>query len=193
MRRGQLRFASFQLYIVTLLGREMLIMELEKIDLFKAAMGNYPTGVTVVTALDENDQPIGLTVNSFASVSLDPLLVLWSIDKRVSTYDTFAKIDQFAINILANDQADVAMLFASRNVDRFSNCDWTLSENHLPVIKNANATLQCKTFKHVEAGDHMILIGEIIDIDVDQKNPLLYHNRKMGALPAVFHEENGGV
>lgn len=171
----------------------MLKMGLEKVDLFKAAMGNYPTGVTVVTALDENNQPIGLTVNSFASVSLDPLLVLWSIDKRVSTYDTFAKIDQFAINILSHNQADIAMLFASRNEDRFNNCDWTLSENHLPVIKNTNATLQCKTFKHVEAGDHMILIGEIIDIEVDVKTPLLYHNRKIDALPAEFHKENVGV
>lgn len=168
-------------------------MQMEKVDSFKEAMSNYPTGVTVVTAIDENDTPIGLTVNSFASVSLDPLLVLWSIDKRVSTYDTFTKIDQFAINILGDDQADIASLFASRHQDRFANCDWHQSEHQLPIIKDAIASLQCKTFKRVEAGDHMILIGEIIEIEVEKKLPLLYHDRKMGAFPTAFHEENRSV
>lgn len=166
---------------------------MDNVDLFKRAMGNYPTGVTVVTALDKEGAPIGLTVNSFASVSLDPLLVLWSIDKRVSTYDTFKEIDQFAINILGDNQADIANLFASHHQDRFANCEWHQSAHQLPIIKDAIASLQCKTFKRVEAGDHMILIGEIIDIDVEKKSPLLYHGRKMGALPTAFHEENGGV
>lgn len=75
-----------------------------KVNSFKEAMANYPTGVSVVTAIDENDNPIGLTVNSFASVSVDPLLILWSIDNKVSTYEAFKKVDQFAVNILADDQ-----------------------------------------------------------------------------------------
>ena len=161
----------------------------DKTNAFKEAMANYPTGVTIVTAIDDNDNPIGLTVNSFASVSLDPLLVLWSIDKRVSTYETFKKIDQFAINLLADNQADIALLFARSHQDRFANCDWYQSPHQLPIIKGAMATLQCKTFKQIEAGDHMILIGEIIDIDIDKKVPLVYHGRKMGALPASFHSE----
>src|SRR5699024_5866936 len=74
---------------------------IERVAMFKKALGNYPTGISVVTAIDENNEPIGLTVNSFASVSIDPLLVLWSIDQNVTTYDTFRKIDKFAINILA--------------------------------------------------------------------------------------------
>lgn len=161
----------------------------EKTNAFKEAMANYPTGVTVVTAIDDNDNPIGLTVNSFASVSLDPLLVLWSIDKRVSTYETFKKIDQFAINLLADNQADIASLFAKSHQDRFANCDWYQSQHQLPIIKGAMASLQCKTFKQIEAGDHTILIGEIIAIDVEKKGPLVYHGRKMGALPASFHEQ----
>ena len=166
---------------------------MEKVNAFKEAMANYPTGVTVVTAMDENNTPIGLTVNSFASVSLDPLLVLWSIDKRVSTHDTFNEIDQFAINILGGNQADIANLFAGSQQDRFGNCEWHQSVHQLPLIDDAIAKLQCKTFKRVEAGDHMILIGEIIDIDVEKNVPLLYHGRKMGALPTAFHEENGGA
>lgn len=165
-------------------------INLDKVNYFKEAMANYPTGVTVVTAIDEEGNPIGLTVNSFASVSIDPLLILWSIDKRVSTYELFKKVDKFAVNILAENQAEVASLFASRtsNQKRFSNSDWDLSEYNLPVIKGTMATLQCKTFKQIEAGDHTILIGEISEISVEKKSPLVYHGRKMGALPASFHE-----
>lgn len=161
----------------------------EKVNYFKEAMANYPTGVTVVTAIDEKDTPIGLTVNSFASVSLDPLLILWSIDKRVSTYEAFKKVDTFAVNILADNQAEIASLFASRKQDRFANCEWYHSEHQLPIIKGTIATLQCRNFKQVEAGDHMILVGEVIDITVEDQTPLLYHGRKMGPLPAIFHNE----
>lgn len=158
------------------------------VSLFKEAMGNYPTGVTVVTAFDENDKPIGLTVNSFASVSLDPLLILWSIDKKVFTYDTFKKIDKFAVNILASDQKDTALLFATRDADRFGNSKWDTSEFGLPILKETLASLQCKTFQTVEAGDHTILIGEVMDIHVEEKDPLLYHARNIGPFPKSFHE-----
>jgi len=114
-----------------------------KVNSFKEAMANYPTGVSVVTAIDENDNPIGLTVNSFASVSVDPLLILWSIDNKVSTYEAFKKVDQFAVNILADDQEKIASTFA-RSIDsheRFANSRWYQSEHHLPIIKDATATL----------------------------------------------------
>lgn len=162
----------------------------EKVNSFKEAMGNYPTGVTVVTAIDDKGDPMGLTVNSFASVSLEPLLILWSIDQKVSTYEAFKKVDKFVVNILADNQAEIASLFASPigNPERFINSDWDLSKYSLPIIKDAMATLQCKTFKQIEAGDHTILIGEVSEITVERKSPLVYHGRKMGALPASFHE-----
>lgn len=161
----------------------------EQIDRFKKAMGNYPTGVTVVTAFDENNKPIGLTVNSFASVSLDPLLILWSIDNRVSTYESFLKTDKFSINILASDQSDLCTLFSSRVEDRFGQCDWKESDLNLPILSDALAVLQCKTFKKVEAGDHTIMIGEVIDITNEEKEPLLYHRRNLGAIPEEFYKK----
>lgn len=170
------------------MGDELMDTESKNVSLFKEAMGNYPTGVTVVTAFDEKQQPIGLTVNSFASVSLDPLLILWSIDKKVFTYDTFTKIDKFAVNILAGDQKETALLFATRDADRFGNSEWHKSEFGLPIIEGTLASLQCKTFQAVEAGDHTILIGEVMDIQVENKNPLLYHERNIGPFPTVFHE-----
>lgn len=159
-----------------------------EISRFRELMGNYPTGVTVVTTIDENDVPLGFTVNSFASVSLDPLLILWSIDKQVSTYDTFVQTDKFAVNVLASDQGDICTLFASREIDRFQNCQWSYSDNKLPIISNVAGVLECKTVQTIEAGDHTILIGEVIAIQSENKNPLLYHNRKFGAIPDQFYE-----
>lgn len=161
---------------------------MEKTDVFKQVMGNYPTGVTVVTTVNEEGTPLGLTVNSFASVSLDPLLILWSIDKNVSSYEPFSKTDKFAVHVLASDQGDICSLFATKGVDRFSNCDWELSKNNLPIIKGAAGVLQCETFNRVEAGDHMILIGKVIDIENAGKEPLLYHKRKFGKIPEQFYE-----
>lgn len=161
--------------------------KLDQVASFKAAMGNYPTGVTVVTAYNQEGKPMGMTVNSFASVSLDPLLVLWSIDKRVFSYEDFLKVDKFTVNILAADQGDLCNLFSSKVEDRFSQCDWNESELNLPVLSNSLAVLQCKMFKQIEAGDHTIIIGEVLDIHNDSKEPLLYHRRTIGAIPKEFY------
>ncbi|OUB06425.1 oxygenase [Bacillus thuringiensis serovar yunnanensis] len=157
------------------------------VSLFKKVMGNYPTGVTVVTTVDEHQVPLGLTVNSFASVSIDPILILWSIDTRVSSYKSFIKTDKFAVHVLSSDQGDICNLFASKGNDRFENCEWTLSEQNLPIISGSAGVLQCKTAKTIEAGDHMILIGEVVDIQYKNKEPLLYHQRNIGKIPEVFY------
>lgn len=161
----------------------------KKVEIYKQAMANYPTGVNVVTTTDENGEPVGLTVNSFASVSLDPLLVLWSIGDGVSTYAPFAETEKYAVNILGTSQTDIAYLFAGKEKDRFGNCEWEMSKHGLPIISGANATLQCKLYKRIKAGDHLILIGEVIDIQVKEEKPLLYHNRKIAPFPASFHTD----
>ncbi|MEK3934903.1 flavin reductase family protein [Sporosarcina sp. FSL W7-1349] len=155
--------------------------------LFRDVMGNYPTGVTVVTTKDGQGTPVGLTVNSFASVSLDPLLILWSIDHAVSSLDVFKEAGKFAVNILAGDQPDLCKTFASKDTDRFANCVWKTSEHGLPVIENTFAVLQCETYKMVEAGDHTIMIGKVLDIEKKEKEPMLYHRRQFGSIPLSFY------
>jgi len=163
---------------------------IEKQDLFKEALGNYPTGVTIVTTTDENKTPLGLTVNSFASVSLDPLLVLWSIDHKVSSIEAFRNRGKFAIHILAGNQAELCKTFSSKNVDRFATCNWSFSSADLPVIEGAFAVLECETYETIEAGDHTILIGAVQNIQVNKElNPMLYHRRHFGEIPAEFHSE----
>lgn len=158
-----------------------------KIDQFKTAMGNYPTGVTVITTYNRAGEPIGLTVNSFASVSLEPTLILWSIDSRVSSYDEFMTVDRFAVNILAADQGDVCKTFASRIEDRFGQVQWEKSALELPILQDTLATLECKIHTRVDAGDHTTIIGEILDITNRDKKPLLYHKRHFGEIPETFY------
>lgn len=166
-----------------------MLNHMNNVSLFKDVMGNYPTGVTVVTTVDENGNPIGLTVNSFASVSLEPLLILWSIDKRVSTYHSFINTDQFAVHVLSENQGAICSLFASKGIDRFKHCEWKFSNNRLPIIFGASGVLHCKTFKTIEAGDHTILIGEVFEIENENIEPLLYHRRNFGKIPETFYTE----
>lgn len=162
----------------------------EQQTLFKEVMGNYPTGVTVVTGVMEDGTPVGLTVNSFASVSLDPLMVLWSIDHRVSTIKAFTEGGKFAIHVLAGEQQELCQTFATKGADRFSQCKWEMSENGLPIIEGAFGVFECETFKAIEAGDHTVLIGNVTNIRLDkEKDPMLYHRRCFGPIPAEFYTE----
>ncbi|MFC5591465.1 flavin reductase family protein [Sporosarcina soli] len=162
----------------------------EKQELFKQVMGNYPTGVTIVTTIGKDGKPVGLTVNSFASVSLDPLLLLWSIDHRVSSLKAFTEGGKFAVHVLAGEQQELCKTFASKVEDRFSTCDWQVSENGLPLIDGAFGVFECKTFQAIEAGDHTVLIGKVIDLQVNQeKEPMLYHRREFGPIPENFYRQ----
>lgn len=160
----------------------------EKQQVFKDIMGNYPTGVTIITTTAGSGVPVGLTVNSFASVSLDPLMLLWSIDHRVSSLKEFTEGGKFAVHVLAENQTEICKTFASSHEDRFSVCEWTQSDNGLPIIEGAFGVFECELFKAVEAGDHTILIGNVVDLKVDiTKDPMLYHRRVFGSIPAEFY------
>jgi flavin reductase (DIM6/NTAB) family NADH-FMN oxidoreductase RutF len=155
-----------------------------QVELYKEIMGSYPTGVTIVTTTD-NNRPVGLTVNSFASVSLDPLMVLWCIDKGSDSLESFRNADMFAVNILAGHQTDACWVFASsKEKERFSKVEWELSANNLPVLKDVFGVLECKKVQEVDAGDHIILIGKVIDLDKNHTDPMLYYRRSVGPVPS---------
>ena len=132
-----------------------------KIRELRDAFGSFMTGVTVVTTCKDDGSPLGFTANSFASVSLDPALLLVSIAKTSSNYEHFANTSHFAINILAEEQKDVSNTFARPSDDRFANLDWSISENKNPIIGNVSAWFDCTTHQIVDAGDHAILIGKV--------------------------------
>ncbi|MFV5462671.1 flavin-dependent trigonelline monooxygenase reductase component [Acinetobacter towneri] len=134
-----------------------------KIRELRDAFGSFMTGVTVVTTCKDDGTPLGFTANSFASVSLDPALLLVSIAKTSSNYNNFANASHFAINILAEEQKDISNTFARPSDDRFANLAWTKSSSHNPVIDQVSAWFDCTTYQVVDAGDHAILIGKVED------------------------------
>jgi flavin reductase (DIM6/NTAB) family NADH-FMN oxidoreductase RutF len=142
----------------------------------RAALGLFATGVTIVTALADTGEPVGLTVNSFNSVSLDPPLVLWSLALRSSALTAFERAERYAIHILSADQKDIAELFARRGDDRFAAIDWAPGQFGAPVIAGAAALFECRARSRYVEGDHVILVGEVERC-----------TSRSGVTPLIFH------
>lgn len=141
---------------------------------FRKALGSYPTGVTVVTTRDADGTPRGFTANSFTSVSLTPPLILVCIAKTAHSHATFVAAPSFAVNVLADSQRAVSSLFASKQPEKFGQCTWTDGITGSPVIEGSVATFDCRQHQCVDAGDHTILIGEVVDLRQQQSRPLGY-------------------
>ncbi|WP_339503593.1 p-hydroxyphenylacetate 3-hydroxylase reductase component [Pseudomonas silesiensis] len=142
---------------------------------FRRALGNFATGVTVVTAATASGRKVGVTANSFNSVSLDPPLVLWSIDKRSSSHEAFDEASHFAVNVLAADQIDLSNNFARPKDDRFAGIEYDPGEGGAPVFADCSARFHCEKFQQVDGGDHWIMIGKVVAFDDFGRSPLLYH------------------
>lgn len=127
----------------------------------RSAFGRFMTGVTIVTSLDADGKPAGFTANSFSSVSLDPPLLSVCPGRFLSTFPVFAACDRFAVSILAEGQEGISNTFASYKGDRFARTPWTPDAQGIPLIDGAVAQFSCTTHARVEAGDHIILIGEV--------------------------------
>jgi len=128
-------------------------------DAFREALGCFATGVTVVTAMWRG-QPAAITVNSFASVSLDPPLVLWNLDRSSLRVDTFGVAERYSIHVMAEDQLNTALRFANDGLD-FGHVDWSQDDTGRPILKECLARFDCTLFNRIDAGDHMILVGRV--------------------------------
>ena len=138
----------------------------------RRALGAFATGVTVVTTVDADGAPRGFTANSFTSVSLDPPLILVCLAKRAASCPVFQAAQSFAVNILCEDQRAVSTAFSSPTADRFSSVDWSARATGCPVFADVVAWLDCRMQEVVDAGDHYILIGRVVDYDYAAANPL---------------------
>lgn len=141
---------------------------------YRQALGAFLTGVTVVTAFDEQGEPRGFTANSFTSVSLDPPLVLVCIAKQAGSFPMFAAADGYAINILSESQQGVSRVFAAPTEDRFSHVEWRTGPAGHPVFEQAAAWLDCRRHDLVDAGDHVIMIGRVVGYHHTVQPPLGY-------------------
>ncbi|WP_286239497.1 flavin reductase [Neptuniibacter halophilus] len=142
---------------------------------FRRALAQFPTGVTVITTLDGDSQPVGVTASSFNSVSIDPPLILWSIDKGAYSLETFRTAEFFAVNVLGRDQVDISNRFASRGEDKFKGVEYSAGAGGSPVLQDYAAQFECKTWAVYEGGDHLILVGEVLDYRYqDIQHPLVF-------------------
>lgn len=145
---------------------------------FRNALGRFGTGVTIVTT-SAGDTPLGITVNSFASVSLDPALVLWSPAKASYRFDQFESAKHFAIHVLDHSQAELATQFA-RNAQSFDHCDWRMSEQGVPIIDNTIACFECQRVSTIDGGDHAIVVGKVVRVVNRGGEPLMFVGGQYG-------------
>ena len=146
------------------------------------ALGQFATGVTIITTQTEAGERVGLTANSFNSVSLEPALVLWSLGKNQGSCDAFRSCTHFAINILADSQLDLSRRFSSFVQDRFDGVDYSCDEFGVPLIDGCAGWLVCKHQQHYELGDHFLFIGKVEALGGAGGLPLVYHAGKYAQL-----------
>jgi flavin reductase (DIM6/NTAB) family NADH-FMN oxidoreductase RutF len=143
---------------------------------FFAVMSSFASGVTVVTTV-LNGKPMGLTVSAFTSLSADPMLVLVSVDRRGASHDALIAAGAFAVNILAEGQADLSTRFASKVEDKFEGVPYQLGPNGLPLLDGALAYVECRTAETLPGGDHTIFVGAVLGGAANAGSPLLYFRR----------------
>ncbi len=143
-----------------------------KVATLRQVFGSFMTGVTVVTTIDRQRRPRGLTANSFTSVSMEPPLVLVCIGQSAASHAEFCSTDYFAINILSVTQQSLSRLFASKAVDKFEQAMWRQERSGSPVLEGALAWIDCAVHEKITVGDHTILIGRVLDLGRNHGLPL---------------------
>lgn len=151
---------------------------------FRQALGHFPTGVAIVTTRTGDGHPVGLTINSFTSLSLDPPLIMWSLDNRARSLSIFENCNYFAINIISSAQVDAAMGFANPKVeDKFGLVSHADGEEGVPLIDHCVATFVCKNYRQYEGGDHTIFIGRVVRHNtITEQEPAVFHRGKFTRL-----------
>jgi len=166
----------------------------------RGALGSFATGVTIVTTCDTQGNDVGLTANSFNSVSLDPPMVLWSLARTALSVSAFVASPYFAVHVLAADQEPLSNLFARRGAEKFAGLALERGAGNVPLLPGCAARFVCRTAYQHEGGDHIIFVGEILSLDHSERAPLVFHGgayavaaRKAANLSNGAAAKNGGA
>lgn len=149
----------------------------------RTALGQFATGVTIVTACSPQGLPVGMTASSFNSVSLSPALVLWSVGNYSPLMPIFRDAAHYAIHVLSEEQQALALQFSKRGIDRFAAVKWHANAHGVPILEGALATFECQSRSQYAEGDHLILVGEVQQCRQGTGRPLLYHGGQLQSLP----------
>ena len=139
------------------------------------ALSAFATGVAVVTARDPHGNAVAMTVNSFTTVSLEPPLVLWSVHRGIGPFDAFNVASHYAVHVLHAGQEDVARHFAQDMDDKFAGIRFTSGIEGLPLLEDFTARFQCRVEQRLDGGDHVMLLGRVLDLDHRPGEPLVFH------------------
>jgi flavin reductase (DIM6/NTAB) family NADH-FMN oxidoreductase RutF len=154
---------------------------------YRKALGCFATGIAIVTASGPNEKHFGLTINSFSSVSLDPPLVLWSLQNNSPSLPIFKACHHFGISILREGQEEISSRFASKAENKFEGIEVLLSETGVPLISGALAHFECKNEIQHPGGDHLIFLGEVVHYQWSNGHPLLFYRGNYGKLAIAEH------
>lgn len=141
---------------------------------FRACLGQFATGVTVVTCSGDGGQPCGITANSFSSVSLDPPLVLWNIAKSSNSLQAFLDASHFGVHILSEDQLPLSIQFSKSDHTLFNGVRFEKTETGIPLLPGCLATFECSTHRIHDSGDHHIIVGHVDRFRWERGDPLLF-------------------
>lgn len=155
---------------------------------FRNALGNFATGVTIITGKGPDGALIGITANSFNSVSLDPPLILWSLDKGSPSLKALEESSHFCVHILKDDQGDLCMKFARPSEDKFADIRYSDGLGGVPLLEGCLAVFQCRNFAHYEGGDHVIIVGEVEEFETSEGDPLIFFRGQLGDLCPIAKE-----
>ncbi len=153
---------------------------------FRDTVGCFATGITVITTIDTNDNPIGLTANSFSSLSLDPPMVLFCLDRNVTSFNAFKTGSPFAVNILSDGQQDISARFAQSGPEKWNGLEFDSWDSKCPILQGCLANMECTVASIFEGGDHVIVIGEVsrmTRVD-DETRPLVFYRGRYTNLDA---------
>ncbi|SEB46886.1 flavin reductase family protein [Rhodococcus jostii] len=154
----------------------------DQAQLFRDAMASFPSGVTIVTTVDDAGRRWGFTATSFCVVSMDPPLVLVCLSDSAECHPVFAKADRWIIHVIHPEHADLARRFATRGADKFADAGFVSDERGLPILPTASLRLDCTSHARQPSGDHTILVGKVADIDMTDRLPAIYFRRQFHTL-----------
>ena len=150
-------------------------MTLDQPEKIRKAFSSFATGVAVATTVGREGEPLGITISSFNTVSLQPPLVLWSLGVDSISYDAFANAEHFAVNVLAGHQGDLSARFASRGEDKFAGLECGKGVTGMPILPEFAACFECATEYRYPGGDHLILVGRVLNFEDRGLEPLIFY------------------
>ena len=159
----------------------------------RRALGAFVTGVTVVTTRTVAGEPVGITVNSFNTVSLAPPLVLWSLSLRAASFDAFVQSTHFVVNILGAHQIPLSERFATTGGDKFTGVAWRRTLADMPLLDDTAASFTCRTVHRFPGGDHLILVGEVLAFEQGACAPLVYAHGRYTTLEDGSEADRAGA